>query len=118
MRALRHKLAAFVLSTFFAGLAGGVFAFHQVSYYPAAPFSPVWTFDALLITFVGGLGTLVGPIVGAVFYIVAREQLAANLVRWHQVVFGALSILVVLALPGGLVDLWARVRKVGPTKLR
>jgi branched-chain amino acid transport system permease protein len=112
VRALRHKLAALVLSTFFAGLAGGVFAFHQVSYYPAAPFSPVWTFDALLITFVGGLGTLVGPIVGAVFYIVVREQLAANLVRWHQVVFGALFILVVLALPGGLVDLWARLRKV------
>ena len=53
---LRHKLLALALSSFFAGLAGGVFAYQQISYYPSAPFSPHWTFDALLITFIGGLG--------------------------------------------------------------
>jgi len=108
--AVRHKLIALALSSCFAGLAGGVFAFHQVSYYPEAPFSPQWTFDALLITFVGGLGTLAGPALGAVFFILVREQLALTLGQAHQVIFGVLFILVVLALPGGLVDLWARIR--------
>lgn len=109
--ALRHKMAALVLSSFFAGLAGGAFAFYHVSYYPALAFSPIWTFDAVLITFVGGLGTVIGPVVGAIFFVVLREQLAVTLVQLHQVLFGALFILVVLALPGGLVGAWARLRR-------
>jgi len=108
---LRHKLAALIISSFFAGLAGSTFAFHQVGYYPSAPFSPIWTFDALLVTFIGGAGSLAGPILGAAFYTVIREVLAVNLVQVHQVIFGTLFIIVVLALPGGLVDAWARVER-------
>jgi len=110
VNAMLHKLLALAVSSLFAGLAGGVFAFYHVSYYPELPFSPHWTFDAVLITFVGGLGTLVGPLLGAVFYVVIREQLAVALAQVHQVIFGSLFILVVLALPGGLVDVWARLR--------
>lgn len=108
--ALRHKLVALALSSFFAGLAGGVFAFYQLSYYPQFPFDPLWTFDAVLPVYVGGVGTLFGPVIGAVLYIVVREQLAVTLVQVHRIIFGALFILVVLALPGGLMDLGARVR--------
>jgi branched-chain amino acid transport system permease protein len=113
VNALQHKMLALLLSSLFAGLAGGVFAFKEVSYYPETPFSPVWTFDAVLITFVGGLGTLIGPLIGAVFFVVVREQLAVTLVQVHQITFGALFILVVLILPGGLVDVWGRVRRRG-----
>ncbi|MEW6403638.1 MAG: branched-chain amino acid ABC transporter permease [Chloroflexota bacterium] len=109
---LGHKLLALSLSSFFAGLAGGVFAFQQISYYPSAAFSPIWTFDALLIAFIGGLGTLTGPVIGAVFFIVVREQLAVNLVEIHQVIFGILFILIVLTFPGGLVQAWERLRRV------
>jgi len=107
---LRHKLLALSLSSFFAGLAGGVFAFQQISYYPAAPFSPLWTFDALLITFVGGLGTLAGPVIGAIFFVLVRQQLAVTLVEIHQVVFGVFFIVIVLVFPGGLVEAWRRLR--------
>ncbi len=110
VRTVRHKLCALALSSFFAGLAGATFALHQVSYYPEAPFQPHWTFDPLLITFVGGLGTLIGPLLGAIFFILVREQLAVTLVNAHQIIFGLLFIVVVLALPGGLVNLWARLR--------
>jgi branched-chain amino acid transport system permease protein len=109
---LRHKLLALSLSSLFAGLAGGVFAFQQISYYPAAPFSVLWTFDALLITFVGGLGTLAGPVIGAIFFILVRQQLAVTLVEIHQVVFGILFILIVLVFPGGLVEVWRRLRSI------
>jgi branched-chain amino acid transport system permease protein len=108
---LRHKLTALIVSSFFAGLAGSTFAFHQVGYYPSHAFSPIWTFDALLVTFIGGVGSLAGPILGAVFYTVVREVLAVNLVQIHQVIFGTLFIIVVLALPGGLVDAWARIAR-------
>jgi branched-chain amino acid transport system permease protein len=109
---LRHKLLALALSSFFAGLTGGVFAYQQISYYHYAPFNPIWTFDALLIVFIGGLGTLAGPIIGAIFYIVVREQLAVNLVNVHQVIFGILFILIVLVFPGGLVEAWERLKKI------
>jgi branched-chain amino acid transport system permease protein len=110
VNALLHKLLALTVSSFFAGLAGGTFAFYHVSYYPELVFSPLWTFDAVLITFVGGLGTLIGPVIGALFFVVVREQLAVALVQLHQVIFGVLFILVVLVLPGGLVGAWERIR--------
>ena len=109
---LRHKLLALALSSFFTGLAGGVFAYQQISYYPSAPFSPIWTFDALLITFIGGQGTLIGPVIGAIFFVVVREKLSVNLVTIHQVIFGALFILIVLVFPGGLVEAWERLKKL------
>jgi branched-chain amino acid transport system permease protein len=115
---LRHKLLALALSSFFAGLAGGVFAFQQISYYPAAPFGPLWTFDALLIAFVGGLGTLAGPVIGAIFFILVRQQLAVTLVEIHQVVFGLFFIIIVLVFPGGLVEAWRRLRHVQWPKAR
>jgi branched-chain amino acid transport system permease protein len=102
---------ALAVSSLFAGLAGATFAYYHVSYYPELAFSPHWTFDAVLITFIGGLGTLIGPIVGAVFYVLVREQLAVTLVNVHQVIFGILFIVVVLTLPGGLVDLSSRLRR-------
>jgi branched-chain amino acid transport system permease protein len=108
---LAHKLLALAVSSFFAGLAGGVFAFQQVSYYPSAAFGPTWTFDALLITYVGGLGTVVGPVIGALFFIVVQEQLALNLAQGHQIIFGVLFIVVVLVFPGGLVEGWRRLAR-------
>ena len=111
--ALPHKLAALALSALLAGLAGSAFAFYHVSYYPELAFSPGWTFDAVLITFLGGVGTLLGPLVGALFYVLVRELLAVSLVHVHQVLFGGLFIAVVLLLPGGLVDAARRLRRPG-----
>jgi branched-chain amino acid transport system permease protein len=108
---MAHKMLALAVSSFFAGLAGGVFAYQQVSYYPAAPFGPTWTFDALLITYVGGLGTIVGPLIGALFFILVQDQLALNLPQGHQIIFGILFIVVVLVFPGGLVEAWRRLQR-------
>jgi hypothetical protein len=95
-----------------AGLAGATFAFYQASYYPQAPFQPDWTFDALFISFVGGLGTRSGSLIGVVFYILVRQQLTLTLGETQQTIFGLLFTVVVLALPGGLVNIWARLVKL------
>jgi branched-chain amino acid transport system permease protein len=108
----RQKIIALFISSFFAGLAGGAFAFYHVSYYHDLPFSPIWTFDALLITFVGGVGTLVGPIIGAFFYAIFQEVFARTFPELHVFIFGILFILVVLLLPGGLVEMASRVRRL------
>jgi branched-chain amino acid transport system permease protein len=117
-----HRLSAFVLSAFLAGLVGAAFAYYHPSYYAYLPFTPGWTFDALLVTFVGGIGTLGGPLLGAVFFVLIRDILASGvldihftlfgtipinlpLADFHLVIFGVIFILVVLVLPGGLVAL-------------
>ncbi|MCB9106838.1 MAG: hypothetical protein H6633_21715 [Anaerolineales bacterium] len=41
-----------------------------------------------MVTFVGGVGTVVGPILGAIFFVVIRDVLATNLTNFHQVIFG------------------------------
>jgi len=108
--ALQHKLLALSASAFFAGLAGGAFAYYHVGYYPQFPFTPVWTFDAVMIAYIGGTGTIVGPIIGGIFYVVVKELLALKLVELHLIVFGVLFILVVLFLPGGLVEVWSKIQ--------
>ncbi|HWP23482.1 MAG TPA: branched-chain amino acid ABC transporter permease [Candidatus Binatia bacterium] len=105
--ALGHKLLALAVSSALAALAGGAFAYYHVSYYPQHVFSPAWTFDAVLIAFIGGVGTIHGPVLGALFYVVVKEALALRLVESHLLIFGAAFILVVLFLPGGLVSAWA-----------
>jgi branched-chain amino acid transport system permease protein len=111
VNALRHKLLALSLSAFLAGLTGGAFAFYHVGYYPQLPFAPEWTFDAVMMTYIGGVGTVVGPVIGAVFFVVVREILALKVADMHLIVFGVLFILIVLFLPGGLVDAWSKVRR-------
>jgi branched-chain amino acid transport system permease protein len=108
----RQKMIALAISTFFAGLTGGAFAFYHVSYYHDLPFNPTWTFDALMITYVGGVGTIVGPVVGAFFYAIFKELFVRTFPQFHVFIFGILFILVVLLLPGGLVEMAARVRRL------
>lgn len=106
-----HSMLAFVLSALFAGLVGGVFAFFHVGYYPNFTFGPIWSFDAVTVTFIGGVGTVIGPLIGALFFVLVRDVLASNLVNVHLIIFGVVFIIVVLALPGGLIELWGRIRE-------
>ena len=76
----------------------------------------MWTFDAMLLTFIGGAGTIVGPIMGAVFYVFVKEVLAVRLVEVHLIVFGVLFILVVLFLPGGFVQAWEKIQAAIPQR--
>ncbi|HXF83707.1 MAG TPA: branched-chain amino acid ABC transporter permease [bacterium] len=108
--AFRHKLAAFVLSSALAGATGGVFGYYHVSFYPQFAFSPLWTFDALLMTFLGGVGTVWGPVAGAAVFLLLREALALTLVELHLLLFGVLFLVIVLALPGGFVEAWRALR--------
>jgi branched-chain amino acid transport system permease protein len=101
---LGHKMAAFVISAGLAALAGGAFAIFSVSYYPSFPFGAVWTFDAILVVFIGGIGTIAGPLIGSTFFVVGRDTLASNFEEIQVILFGVLFIVVVLLLPGGIVE--------------
>ena len=110
--ALRHKLLALSVSAFFAGLAGSAFAYYHVSYYLSMPFGPEWTFDPMMMAYIGGTGTIVGPIIGSVFFVLLKQLLVWNVGEFHLIIFGVLFILIVLFLPGGLVEVWQKVQKL------
>jgi len=108
--AFRHKLLALCVSSVFAGWAGGAYAWFQVGYYPQFPFSVSWTFDSMMMVYIGGAGTLLGPVIGAVFYVLLQEFLSQKLLEVHMIVFGILFILIILFLPGGFTEIWGRIR--------
>jgi branched-chain amino acid transport system permease protein len=110
----KYKLLAFFLSTSLAGLAGGVFAYFASAAQPGHLFAAVWTFDAVIIVFVGGVGTVLGPIIGSCFFVLLQQLLSLYLpMGMHILVFGILFILVVLFLPGGLIGTLGKFRKKG-----
>ncbi|MCI0698489.1 branched-chain amino acid ABC transporter permease, partial [candidate division KSB1 bacterium] len=108
-----HSIFAFILSAFFAGLAGGAFAYSEITYQHSLAFEPRWTFNAVLVTFIGGPGTIIGPLLGAGFFVYSRDYFSGipQLVDTHPIFFGLLFIFVVLILPGGMVDLSTRLSK-------
>jgi len=101
----KYKVTAFALSSFFVGLAGGLFAFFYISYYYYVPFGLLWSFEPILITFVGGAGTIAGPILGSILFVALKETFAFTLGEISILIFGVVLILVILFLPGGLVSL-------------
>ncbi len=108
--ALKHKLIALTISAFFAGLAGAAFAYYHVSYYLNMPFGPEWTFDSMMMAYIGGTGTIIGPIIGSVFFVGIKQLLVWNVGEYHLIIFGVLFILIVLFLPGGLVEVWQKTK--------
>ena len=108
VKTFRYKILALLVSSAFAGLGGGTFAYHQVSYYYEAPFDLAWAFLPTLATFIGGLGTIPGPIVGS-FAFLALGEIFVSFREIHMVIFAFTFILIVLFLPEGLMSITRRV---------
>jgi branched-chain amino acid transport system permease protein len=110
----RAKIQAFALSGMITALAGAIFAFQQVTIYPERLFSVEITVLMVVMCVLGGAGTVLGPVVGAVSLQYLSEWLRDNFTDYHTFVFGAIIVIAVLVLPMGIVnfvrDAWARRR--------
>ncbi len=95
-----YKIAAFVLSGAFAGLAGGLFAHH---FQLVSPEQAHWQTSALLLIMVvlGGSGSLVGPIVGALIVVLLHNVVSTYTERW-PLIMACTFIAVVMFARGGL----------------
>jgi len=106
-----YKRRAFVVSGAMAGLAGGLFAVKDGFVAPSLLF---WlnSGEVVVMTVLGGMGTLYGPMVGAGVYIGFEEVLSSYTDQW-QFFLGALFVLFVIALPRGLVSLPEKLADLG-----
>jgi branched-chain amino acid transport system permease protein len=100
-KAEQYKLLAFILSGTLAGLAGALKVFVAQN---ASLTDVQWQMsgEIVLMTLVGGLGTVFGPVVGA-FVIIAMQQYLAGFGQWVQVIQGAIFVICVLAFRRGIV---------------
>lgn len=96
----RYKLLAFVLSALFAGAAGCLYAFYS-SFISPDSFSFGLSIFFLLTIIVGGLGTIVGPIIGTLILVIIPEYLHF-LDQYRLIFYGALLIVMVIGLPHGI----------------
>jgi branched-chain amino acid transport system permease protein len=102
-----YKTAAFAVSAILTGLAGGIYAYWTSFIDPPTVFNIVFNVDIIVMTLLGGVGTIFGPIVGAFILEGLNEVLGGTFLELHAVIFGALIVLIVLFLPGGLSSLFA-----------
>jgi len=105
-----------VVSAFFVGMLGGLWAYYIESVFPNSGFTALFDVAVALMAFLGGLGTLAGPIIGALLLEPAQQYFASDrtLTTWYLVLYGALFLGVILLLPEGIVPTirtrWARWR--------
>ncbi|MBD3304750.1 branched-chain amino acid ABC transporter permease [candidate division KSB3 bacterium] len=99
----QFRLLALSFSTFFSGIAGCFYA-HYATYISADSFGLDETFIILTMMVVGGMGTIQGPIVGAILMVIFPEVFRF-LLEYRMVAYGLILILVILFLPEGLLGL-------------
>jgi branched-chain amino acid transport system permease protein len=117
------KLSAFVLSAVFVGMVGGIYAYYEGGIFSYTVFNPLYDIAIALMVFMGGIGTLSGPILGALVLESAQlylgsssssQQLNGGL---YLILYGALFLVVILLLPQGVVpslrSLWMRWQTSG-----
>jgi branched-chain amino acid transport system permease protein len=112
----RYRLAAFVISGAFAGLSGSLEALLESN---ARPFMAHWTHSAepILVSLLGGLHTLTGPLAGSLVFVAMREIIQRFTENW-MLWFGLVLLVIIMALRGGIVGGLAGLRRKRPAAAR
>jgi len=102
INATLYKLAAFVLSAVFPAVAGGIQAYKVLYIDPPSVFFVQITIAMALMSMLGGKGTVIGPILGAVLLYTAQELTWVNFPTAHLIAYGLFIVLVARFMPRGL----------------
>ena len=105
----RYKLGVFVISAVVTGFAGGLIGF-QNYLVSAEAVSVPFSGELLAIVVIGGMRSMLGPALGALFFILFRELFSIWTPNW-LLWFGLIFVAFVLYSPGGLVGIWATLAK-------
>jgi len=98
----RCKLICFLISAFLTGLAAGVLYLNTIFIQPFEAFGIGWTVKLLFIVIIGGMGTVEGPIVGAVVFVLL-QQFLSEYVGFNLIILGMITILVIFFAPKGII---------------
>ena len=124
MRVTGAKLIAWWLSIFLTAMVGGIWAYYLTFIYPESSVDPLVMIGAVLMTVLGGRGTLWGPALGAFVLVPAQQYMIIHLggSQLYLVGYAAVFVVVLLVLPRGilpsLTDLVVRIRERQRTRRR
>jgi branched-chain amino acid transport system permease protein len=99
-----YKVLAFGASAYFVGLGGGIWSYHTTHISPVFAFDIIVGVEMILITMLGGLGTIWGPVLGAFIFIPASDFILFRFgsTTIHLAILGGLMMLILLFLPQGI----------------
>ena len=97
----RTRWMAYILAAVGAGAVGGILIVSTLYTDPGTIFSVNYSADMLFMVVIGGLGTMEGPVIGAVIFFAVQQEFAGY-GAWYLVAIGAVAITVVLTVPGGI----------------
>ena len=98
-----YKCIALIIAAFWAGVIGGIYAPFIAYIGPESTFEVSWTLDMVVMTLLGGAGTVSGPIIGGFTLSLINQIVWANFLYLHVFIYGILITLIVMFLPHGLV---------------
>jgi branched-chain amino acid transport system permease protein len=98
-----HKITAFWIAALLSGLVGGLWAYQNTFIDPDIVFFESRTVELVMMTMLGGLGTVGGPVIGAASIYWLRDVVWANFLQYHLIVQGLLLIIIVLFVPEGII---------------
>jgi branched-chain amino acid transport system permease protein len=101
----RIKLTAFVMSAFPVGMVGGLYFYFLGQIFPQFAYDALFDVSIALMAFLGGMGTLVGPLLGALVLESLQQYftLTFSSTGLYLIIYGALFLVVILLLPRGVV---------------
>ena len=98
------KVIAFGVSAAIVACAGAFYAFQQIEFYPTDVFDVNFTVLMVIMVVIGGSGTVIGPLFGAIALELLSQFLRVNLGTYNQLIFGAIIVVVVILFPQGVVN--------------
>lgn len=109
---LKFRTYAWVISSFFAGMAGSLIGIYLGFFYPSGVFD-LTEFSILVIVFLifGGKGTYLGPIIGTIVLFALYQFLTIYYPNYFLLVFGVIIVLLILFLPDGVIVLFSKRAK-------
>jgi branched-chain amino acid transport system permease protein len=109
----RYKIISLIISAAFAGLGGALYAHYQLQVSPQL-FAVVMSITIITMVYVGGIGTIFGPVGGALLLTLMTEGLR-NFGEWRLMIYSLLLIFILFFLPNGIVaPIWKKIRQAWP----
>jgi len=105
VRVARVKLTAFVVSAIPVGMVGGIYAYFLGQIFPQFAFDPLFDLSIALMAFIGGLGTVWGPLLGALVLESLQQYFTveSGASQVYLIIYGGLFLAVILLLPRGII---------------
>jgi branched-chain amino acid transport system permease protein len=101
-----HKITAFGIAAFLTGIVGGMWAYQNTYIDADIAFQQTRTIDMVMMSMLGGLGTVAGPAIGSIVLYWLRDAVWSNFLLYHQIFEGILLIILVLFVPEGIMGIF------------